>query len=158
MLIIKKASKKFCKAFASILPANKLRVSMLKISGYQVGKHVYVGEGFLVIDKLQDKGNLVIGDRVSIAPRVTCITASDPNNSLISAHIRCKHGKIIIKDDAWIGTGSIILPDVTIGEGAVVGAGSVVTRSVEPYIVVAGVPARKIKTINMDCGRLVKTT
>jgi acetyltransferase-like isoleucine patch superfamily enzyme len=56
-----------------------------------------------------------------------------------------KRGKIVIKDRAWIGFNSIILKGVTIGEGAVVGAGSVVTRDVPDYTVVAGNPAVFIK-------------
>lgn len=62
------------------------------------------------------------------------------------------------KDDAWIGAGSIILPGVTIGEGAVVGAGAVVTKDVPPYTVVVGVPARPIKRIDLEAGRLVPLT
>ena len=50
-----------------------------------------------------------------------------------------------IGDHVWIGTGAIILPGVNLGEGCVVGAGSVVTRSVDPYVIVAGNPARMIK-------------
>jgi acetyltransferase-like isoleucine patch superfamily enzyme len=56
-----------------------------------------------------------------------------------------KHGKITIKDKAWIGFNSIILKGVTIGEGAVVGAGSVVTKDVSDFTIVAGNPARVIK-------------
>lgn len=144
---VKKILKKIFKLLGSVCPANSLRISMLRLSGYLVGNQVYVGEGFLVIDKLQDRGNLIIGNRVSIAPRVICITASDPNNSKIAQFVTCKHGKIKIQNDAWIGAGSILMPNVTIGEGAVVGAGSVVIRNVDPYTVVVGVPARKIKSI-----------
>ncbi|MBN1304191.1 MAG: 2,3,4,5-tetrahydropyridine-2,6-dicarboxylate N-acetyltransferase, partial [Anaerolineales bacterium] len=50
---------------------------------------------------------------------------------------------------AWIGTGSVILPGITIGEGAVVGANSVVTKNVEPYTVVGGVPAHFIKRVDV---------
>lgn len=52
---------------------------------------------------------------------------------------------IKVCDMAWIATGAIIMPGITVGEGAVVGAGSVVTRDVEPWTVVAGNPARKVK-------------
>jgi maltose O-acetyltransferase len=51
---------------------------------------------------------------------------------------------IIVGDDVWIGTRTLILPGVVIGTGAVVGAGSIVTKAVEPYCVVAGNPARVI--------------
>ena len=52
---------------------------------------------------------------------------------------------IIIEDDVWIGANAIILSGVTIGEGAIIGAGSVVTKNVEPYTIFAGNPAKKIK-------------
>ena len=54
---------------------------------------------------------------------------------------------IVIKDKAWIGFNSIILKGVTIGEGAIVGAGSVVTKDVPPYTIVAGNPARIVREI-----------
>ena len=53
-------------------------------------------------------------------------------------------GDVVIGDRVWIGYRAIILPGVSIGEGAVVGAGAVVTKNVEPYAIVAGNPARKI--------------
>lgn len=53
-------------------------------------------------------------------------------------------GPVMIGKDCWIGVRSIVLPGVTIGDGAVVGAGSVVTRDVEPYVVVAGNPAKQV--------------
>ena len=56
-------------------------------------------------------------------------------------------GRIIIQDWAYIGSGSHILPGVTIGEGALVAAGSIVTKSVPPHTVVGGNPARVICTI-----------
>jgi len=57
-------------------------------------------------------------------------------------------GKIVLNDDCWIGTGAIILPNVSIGKMAVVSAGAVVTRDVPPYSIVAGVPAKIIKKLN----------
>ncbi len=58
-------------------------------------------------------------------------------------------GKIIIKQGAWIGAGVIILPNVTIGECAVVGAGAVVTKDVPAYTVAVGVPAKVIKKLEV---------
>jgi galactoside O-acetyltransferase len=57
-----------------------------------------------------------------------------------------RHGSIRIGDDVWIGANVVITPDVTIGDHAVVGAGAVVVKDVEPWDVVGGVPARKIKS------------
>ena len=53
---------------------------------------------------------------------------------------------VVIEDDVWIGDRVTIMPGVHVGTGAIIGAGSVVTRDVEPYAIVAGVPARKIKS------------
>jgi len=56
-----------------------------------------------------------------------------------------KQGKIVIEDDVWIGAGSIILTGITIGEGSIIGAGSIVTKSIQPYSIVAGNPAKVIR-------------
>ena len=58
------------------------------------------------------------------------------------------HKPVVIKDNVWIGEKSVILKGVTIGEGAVVGCCSVVTKDVAPYTVVAGNPAREVKRLN----------
>jgi acetyltransferase-like isoleucine patch superfamily enzyme len=72
---------------------------------------------------------------------------------------------IVIEDDVWIGYRAIVLKGVTVGRGSVVGAGSVVTRDVPRYAIVAGVPARKVgvrfsedeireheRVLGLDCG------
>lgn len=53
--------------------------------------------------------------------------------------------KVTIKDDVWIGTRAIILPGITVGKGAIIGAGSVVTKDVPDYAIVGGAPARVLK-------------
>ena len=55
------------------------------------------------------------------------------------------YARVVIEDDVWIGTRSIILPGVTIGKGSVIAAGSVVTKDVPPYNLVGGIPAKIIK-------------
>lgn len=60
-------------------------------------------------------------------------------------HEATSKGDIVVKDDVWIGYGSIILSGVHIGQGAVIAAGSVVSHDVPPYAIVGGVPARLIK-------------
>jgi maltose O-acetyltransferase len=81
------------------------------------------------------------GDDVSIGPEATLLTLGhDPQSPDFSD----KGGDVVVGDRAWIGYRAIVLPGVTIGEGAVVGAGSVVTRDVAPYSIVAGNPARPI--------------
>lgn len=61
-----------------------------------------------------------------------------------------KKGDTIVGNDVWIGSDALIIPGVTIGSGAVIGARSVVTKNIEPYTIVAGVPARTIKKRSID--------
>lgn len=84
---------------------------------------------------------ILIGCNVSIGPEAAILTLGhDPHSPLFSD----RGGSIRIGDHAWIGYRAIILPGVTIGQGAVIGAGSVVTRDVPPFSIVAGNPARCI--------------
>lgn len=136
-------AKRLCKWMARWLPGFRLRVALLRACGYRIGQDVYIGEELLVIEELSDSSDkLVIGDRVAIAPRVTLVTSSDANFSRLMERIKPIRGRIVIKDDAWIGTGVIILPNVTIGRAAIVGAGAVVTRDVADETVVVGLPAK----------------
>ncbi len=141
--------KKMLKYFAKNLPCCSLRILLYRNCGYKIGKHTYIAEGLTVAEKLEDKDNLIIGNRVAIGPNVTLLTSSDPNNSRIRPYVKIQRGRILIEDDAWLGAGSIIMPDITIGTGAIVGAGSVVTKNVDPYHIVAGVPAKIIKKVEM---------
>lgn len=142
--------KKILKFIAKSLPGNTMRVWLYKKCNYKIGKNVYIGEDIIIIDDLKDPSTyLIIEDRVAISPRVTFVLYSAPNWSRIRNFVNSKKGKIVIKKDAWIGTGVVILPGIEIGEGAVIGANSVVTRNVPGYTVVGGVPAKEIKTVNV---------
>lgn len=92
-----------------------------------------------------DRGGINIGDGVFIAPKVNLVTLNHdftPGNREVTY---CK--PINVEDGAWIGIGATVLPGVTIGEHAIVAAGSVVTKDVPPYSVVGGNPAKVIKMI-----------
>jgi acetyltransferase-like isoleucine patch superfamily enzyme len=142
-----KLYKRVLKLLAKQLPGYQVRRSLWRAAGYSIGKDVYIGEDLIVIDELEDKHLLHIGDRVAIAERVTLVLASRPNSSRFSPYVPTAHGPITVQDDAWLGTGCIIMPNVTIGRGAVVGAGSLVIRDIEPLTIVAGVPAKFIKKV-----------
>lgn len=143
-----KLKKKLLKLIAKQLPGNGLRKRLLRMCGYVIGKDVYIGEDFIIVDDLGDgQFNLSIGDRVAISPRVTFVLHTQPNESRIAPYVNSHKGSITIDADAWIGTGAVILPGLTIGEGAVVGANSVVTKNVAPYTIVGGAPAHKIKEV-----------
>ena len=142
-----KIYKRHLKFLAKRIPSSSMRCQLLRMAGFIIGQQVYIGEDLIIIDDLSDKGRVTIGDRVAIAERVTLIISSNPNSSKIRKFIKDIHGYINIGDDAWLGTGCIIFPNVKIGEGSVVGAGSVVTKDVPAYSIVAGVPAKTIKKI-----------
>lgn len=90
---------------------------------------------------------ITTGNDVSIGPEAAILTLGhDPQCPQFSD----KGGDVVIGDRAWVAYRAIILPGVTIGEGAVVGAGAVVTKDVEPYTIVAGNPARKIGDRNQN--------
>ena len=90
---------------------------------------------------LDGRGGLTIGDNVDIAQGVNIWTEQHDYNSPTFASV-CK--PVIIEDYVWIASRATILPGVTIGKGAVVATGAVVTKDVAPYTVVAGVPAKVI--------------
>jgi maltose O-acetyltransferase len=128
------------------------RVRLLRSCGFAIGHDVYIADDLIIVEELAERGNLTIGDRVSIAPRVTLVTSSHPNRSRIRGFAPLAEGAIVIEDDAWLGSGCVILPGVHIGRGAVVGANSVVVSSVPSLHVVAGQPARTIRELVPDAG------
>ena len=93
--------------------------------------------------RLDNRGILTIGNNVSISAEVCILTA---DHDIQSPDFRGYEQPVIIEDYVFVGTRAMILPGVILGKGAVVAAGAVVTRSVEPYTIVAGVPARPIGT------------
>ena len=145
-----KLKNKIGKIIAKTAPHNSLRVWGVKMCGFEVGKKVYIGSDLIIASMNSEKNCFLhIGNRVAIAPRVTLVLSSDANWSNLMNIVKPIRGKIILQDDCWLGSGVIVLPGVTIGECAIVGAGSVVTKDVPPYTVVADVPAKFIKKVEL---------
>ena len=92
-------------------------------------------------------GTIMIGNDCIIGPNVVFRTANHNFQSRKSIIRNQGHNSIDIKigADVWVGAGAIILPGVTLGEGCVIAAGAVVTKSFEPFRVIAGVPAKELK-------------
>ena len=139
--------KRVLKSLARALPGYQIRRRLWRAAGYKIGRDVYIGEDLIVIDELDEIGYLHIGDRVAISERVTLVISSAPNYSRIGPCAPKAHGPIIIEDDAWLGTGVVVLPNVKVGQGAVVGALSLVTKDVPPFTIVMGIPAKPYRTI-----------
>jgi acetyltransferase-like isoleucine patch superfamily enzyme len=116
---------------------------------FDASKTLHLGD-FSVINancRLDTRGTITIGNRVSISDSVMILTA---DHEVDDKYFVGRTREVIIEDYAWIGTRALILPGVTIGKGAVIGAGSVVTKNVAPYAVVAGVPAKVIRRRSED--------
>lgn len=144
--IMRRIKIKIGKYLAKNFPYNSVRIWGLRLCGYEVGQNVYVGEDLIIASPISEQScDLKIGNRVAIAPRVTILLSSDANWSKLMTIIKPIRSTVALNHDCWIGAGAIILPGVSIGKGAIVGAGAVVTKNVDPFTVVAGVPARKIK-------------
>jgi acetyltransferase-like isoleucine patch superfamily enzyme len=103
----------------------------------QIGEYTTVGHRCT----LDGRGGLRIGDNVNMSSEVMIWTAE---HDLHDPDFGATAGEVVIDDYAWISCRSVILPGVHIGKGAVVAAGAIVTKSVEPYTVVGGVPAKPI--------------
>lgn len=95
--------------------------------------------------RLDTRGGIFIGNNVSISNNVMILTA---DHDMDDPSFKGRTRKVIIEDYVWVGTRALILPGVTLGIGSVVAAGSVVTKDVLPYMVVAGIPAKVIKKRN----------
>jgi len=141
----------------------RMRARFWGIFTKKMGKGVYIMEGCQIsypsgveignysgINHYTDiggRGGLKIGNYVMIGPYCQVLTAEhnyqDLNKPIYLQGIKCE--QVVIEDDVWIGTHVVILPNVRIGKGAIVGAGSVVTKDVKPYSIVVGAPAKLIK-------------
>lgn len=131
----------------------RVRKLYLKRLGVNIGENTYTNLGFRIVsDDYEERA--FIGKNVSIAPNVTFVVCSSANNGYEInriAYVRDKltvQSRIIIEDEVWIGANVTILPGVRVGKCAVIGAGSVVVKDVEPYTVVAGVPAGVIRRLD----------
>lgn len=87
---------------------------------------------------------ITIGRNVRIGMQALFVTGSHESGSIEQRAGAETSSPIVVEDGAWIGARATILPGVTIGRGAIVAAGAVVTRSVDPLVTVAGIPARPV--------------
>lgn len=106
--------------------------------GVHVGERCYLWAG-------DTAGRIVIGDDVLLAPEVF-LTAS--NYGTVAGRLVMEQPKreadVVIGNDVWLGARVVVLPGVTVGDGAIVGAGSVVTKDVPPNAIAVGMPARVV--------------
>lgn len=109
----------------------------------RVGTNVFVNHGCT----LNDMGGIDIGDDTMIGPNVSLITSGHPT-AVAERRDGIVVAPISIGVNVWIGAGATVLGGVSVGDGAVVAAGAVVTRDVSAATLVAGVPARTLRSLN----------
>jgi len=147
---------------------NIIKTTFLSLMGSKIGKRVvyypgvwiFPGRNLVVGDDVDfalgvlvtTDGGVEIGDRTLIGYRTQILSGNHvipPGRGRIfsAGH---DSAKIIIQQDVWIGANCLILAGVTVGEGAVVAGGSVVTKDVAPFTIVGGCPAKVIRTRKLD--------
>lgn len=130
----------------------------------KIGQYVHICNGV----HIQTGAEVIIGDFVAIASGVRIFASSNTydlsdgrNNKILLSMSsaapkefqQIKYGNIKIEDYAFIGLNSVVLPGIKIGRGAIIGAGSVVTKDIPPYAIAVGVPAKIIKSRNICDGK-----
>ena len=159
---VKKLLKK-CGPNATIFPLAKLcKPEVIEIGDYaRIHDFVFMWGGLgIKIGKFNDVqpfvniwggGELIVGDYVSIGGGSQLLTATYDLKSgyrmvdgIPKEHVKTLFGKLIIENDVYIGVNCTIMPDVTIGEGAVIGGGSFVNKDIEPWSINVGSPTKKI--------------
>lgn len=123
-------------------------INIEKGADFGRGNGIMIGNNSGIGVNCHVRGPLEIGKDVMMGP--DCMVMTSSHNTKRTDIPMCKQGflvkrKVTICDDVWIGARVIILPGITIGKGAIIGAGAVVTKDVPEYAVVAGVPAKIIK-------------
>jgi acetyltransferase-like isoleucine patch superfamily enzyme len=115
-----------------------------RVTGHvQAGRGVWVSFALSGGCYVQAVNGVIVGDDTVFGPGVKIISANHDQQDL-TKWVKCE--PIRIGNRCWIGANAVILPGVSLGDGAVVGAGAVVTRSFPAYVTIAGVPARLLHT------------
>ncbi|MDD2961543.1 MAG: acyltransferase [Muribaculaceae bacterium] len=122
-------------------------VNIEKGANFGTGRDISIGDNSGIGVNCHVRGPLIIGNNVMMGPEVIILTSTHRYERTDIP--MCKQGgdihEVKVGDDVWIGTRSIILPRVTIGNGVIIGAGSVVTKNIPDFAIVGGVPAKIIR-------------
>jgi acetyltransferase-like isoleucine patch superfamily enzyme len=131
---------------------DSVRVALHRLRGVQIGEDTWIGFDTLIEPAYPRR--VAIGDRVGVGMRVVILAhfAHQGLNRETSDGVVEERVSVKIEDDVFIGPGAIIMPNVTLGAGSVVAAGSVVTRSVAPLTMVQGNPAKPIARCGIPLG------
>ena len=115
---------------------------------FGTGRYLKIGDRSQLGKNLKAESDLVMGNDVVMGPDVVLLSSAhafEATDIPVNQQGALPRQPIVIGNDVWIGTRVIVLPGVTIGDKAIIGAGSVVTKTVPPWAIVAGNPARLIR-------------
>lgn len=130
--------------FSTLIVKSPVRRSKF-ISSLRIGDNTYIGE----YNNIRAAGgSITIGNNCLISQHISIVASNhgiEKDKLIVEQRWPEDKINVVIEDDVWIGANSVILPGVTIHKGAVIGAGSVVTKDVPEYAIVAGNPARILK-------------
>jgi acetyltransferase-like isoleucine patch superfamily enzyme len=127
-------------------PFNSWRIKFHKWRGVVIGKNVMIGLQVTLDHSYPEY--ITIEDDVSLAGNNYVLTHSNPYPHFKNV-FESFAAPVTIKKGAWIGIGAMILPEVTVGEYAVIAAGSVVTKNIPEKVIAGGIPAKVIKEIDL---------
>jgi acetyltransferase-like isoleucine patch superfamily enzyme len=111
------------------------------LNGLRIGTNAYIGPGVF----FDLAAPVTIEAEAVVAPRVMILTHGDVGQRMLAKFIKRDEGPVLLKNGCWIGAGATILPGITVGKAAIVGAGAIVTHDVPDFTIVAGNPAREIR-------------
>jgi len=134
--------------FARFTVHPEMRLALYRWMGIEIGRHVFVGLDTWLDDQFPEL--IEIEDDVTISFRVTVVVHDDARrmNGVIPGAANGTVAPVRLKRGCYLGAACLILPGVTVGERAVVGAGAVVTRDVPPGKIALGVPARVVRDVD----------
>ena len=146
--IIKGIWIRFWSIIAPITFPSQVTTFIHRLRGAHVGKGSKIARSVLIDDSRPDLVTIGRNVWVTAGCQLLCHQRdlSQYKAGTPVMDLPLKYAPIVIEDGAHIGIGSIIMPGVTVGKGAVIGAGSVVTKDIPPYCVAAGVPAKVLRT------------
>jgi len=135
--------KYFVRKLAYNIPPSSIKNFFLKLSGVEIEKDVFVGDRVLFIDGYTKNKTIKLKKSSVVSPGCILISVSWPYKSDIVLHNNkvTKEGTVLIEENAWIGAGSIILPNSTLGKRSILGAGSTLTKKTKDNEIWYGVPA-----------------
>ena len=133
------------------IPIGRIKRALYRMRGSKIANKVDIAAGVFMEESYPEL--VEIEENVDIGPNVIII-AHDTSYHCVQPDIPMLKKRVVIKRNAYIGAGAIILPGVTIGEHSIVAAGAVVTKDVPPRTIVAGVPARVVGSIDEKIAKM----